>query len=91
MQVKHFGVLVVVVILAVALSGCFPFGPEDVSEFDIVATFYNENFNFGAVRTFAMPDSIAHITSGTSSISRVYDDIIITMDTFNSIPIENIT
>lgn len=77
MQIKQFGVLVVVVILAVVLSGCFPFGPEDVSEFDIVATFYNENFNFGAVRTFAMPDSIAHITSGTNSISRVYDDIIL--------------
>lgn len=78
MRNKKLVILFIIVALGAILAGCFPFGPEEVSEFDIVATLYNENFNFGAVRTFAMPDSIAHITSGSgSAISRAFDDIIL--------------
>ena len=43
------------------LQACFPFGPEDIEEFDIVATFFDENTSFNAYKTYAMPDSIAKI------------------------------
>lgn len=77
MQVKQIYMSLLVVTLAVILAGCFPFGPEEISEFDVVATFYNENFNFGNVKTFAMPDSVIHISSGSSTISRAYDEVIL--------------
>ena len=45
MQIKQIYMSLLVGMLAIVLSGCFPFGPEEVSEFDVVATFYNESFN----------------------------------------------
>ncbi len=73
----QFKPLILTALLGLTLTGCFPFGPEEIDEFDVVATFYNENFNFGRVRTFAMPDSIAHISEGTSTVSRGYDEIVL--------------
>jgi hypothetical protein len=77
MQIRKISISLLAITLAIMLAGCFPFGPEEISEFDVVATFFNENYNFGGVKTFAMPDSIAHITSGASTISRAYDEIIL--------------
>lgn len=45
------------------LQACFPYGPEDIEEFDIVATFYDKNVNFADIKTYAMPDSIARLGS----------------------------
>ncbi len=63
------------------LQACFPFGPEDIEEFDIVATFHDENYNFSAVKTYAMPDSVAHIdnSGGNPDLqsSRQFDDLIL--------------
>jgi hypothetical protein len=76
--VRQIVIPIMIILLAGIFGGCFPFGPEDVSDFDIVATLYNENYNFRQVTSFAMPDSIAHITDGsTSNISRQYDQIIL--------------
>ena len=77
MQVKQIYMSLLVITLAIILTGCFPFGPEEISEFDVVATYYNEDFNFGKVEKFAMPDSVGHISSGTSTISRAYDEVIL--------------
>jgi hypothetical protein len=73
--------LILTIALSLVLSSCFPLAPETVEEFDVVATFYDKDAKFGAIKTYAMPDSIMHITSsGTSSsdnISRDYDEIIL--------------
>jgi len=48
------------------LQACFPFGPEDIEDFDIVGTFFDENVNFSSFKTYAMPDTIVHVdNSGT--------------------------
>lgn len=61
------------------LQACFPYGPEDIEEFDIVATFYDKNVNFANVKTYAMPDSVAHIGSdGTGQAGEgQYDDLLL--------------
>ena len=63
----------------VLLQACFPNGPEDIEEFDIVGTFYDENVNFSSYKTYAMPDSIAHIDNGgvQGSTSRDYDALVL--------------
>jgi hypothetical protein len=65
--------------MMVMLQACFPYGPEDIEEFDIVGTFYDKNINFGQYTTYAMPDSIAKINnSGTTSENEgQYDDLIL--------------
>jgi hypothetical protein len=47
---------------AVYLGACTPGSEITASESDIVGTLYNNQFDFGAVMTYAMPDSIFHIT-----------------------------
>jgi hypothetical protein len=63
-------------------SGCLPYGPEEVEDFDIVATFYDDTADFGAIKTFALADTVVHIKNDGSAgddpnISRNYDDLIL--------------
>ena len=57
------------------LQACFPYGPTDIEEFDIVATFFDENANFAAYKTYAMPDTIARINpdGSVSTDVAIYD------------------
>lgn len=62
----------------VLLQACFPYGPEDIEDFDIVGTFYDKNVNFGNFKTYAMPDTIVKVTSAaTSSEKGEYDDLVL--------------
>jgi hypothetical protein len=51
----------------VLLQACFPFGPEDIEDFDIVGTFYDENINFSTFKYYAMPDTIAKVENSVVS------------------------
>lgn len=65
------------------LNGCYPNGGEEVEDFDLVATTYDQNFNFAGVRTYYIIDSLVNITepenrtSGLSGLSRTQDNLII--------------
>jgi hypothetical protein len=63
----------------VLLQACFPYGPEDIEEFDVVGTFYDPDANFGSYKTYAMPDTIAHLdAAGTpSDATGQYDALIL--------------
>ncbi len=47
--------------LSISFSGCYPDGPDYVDELDIVYTNYDPSFDFKAVNTFALPDSVVII------------------------------
>lgn len=61
------------------LSGCYPGGPEIVGEYDLVASSYDRNFNFGNARTYLMPDSVVHIRDqyGQDQVDPIYDPYIL--------------
>jgi hypothetical protein len=40
------------------LAGCYPGGPEFTDDLDVVYTTYDEDYDFGAAATFAIPDKI---------------------------------
>ncbi|MDQ4139765.1 MAG: DUF4136 domain-containing protein [Bacteroidota bacterium] len=44
------------------LSGCYPNEGENIEDYDLVATTYDKNFNFSAVRTYYIIDSVVTIT-----------------------------
>ncbi len=44
------------------LWGCYPQGPEYVEDLDVVLTKHNEEYDFTAKATYAMPDRIVKIT-----------------------------
>ena len=44
--------------LVIILSGCYPQGPEYISDYSLVVTDYDDAFDFGSRKTYYMPDTI---------------------------------
>ena len=69
--------------LSVSLAGCYPDGPDNVDEYDIVYTNYDQQFSFAGKRTYAIPDSVVKITGAAATgeevsfINPIYSDLII--------------
>lgn len=53
-------------LVVVTYGACTPGSEITAAESDVVVTTYDDDFNFGSVKTFAMPDSILLLTSGGS-------------------------
>jgi hypothetical protein len=54
--------IVLIVASVLLLWGCYPQGPEYVEDMDVVLTKHNEEYDFTAKATYAMPDKIVKIT-----------------------------
>jgi hypothetical protein len=55
--------------LAMAVYACYPGGATNVSDFDLVITLFDENFEYGALKTYAMPDSVKEFPDSTQTIN----------------------
>ncbi len=53
---KFFWVLGVA--LLVVMWSCYPGGPETNADTDVALTYYDDQYNFGSVRTYAMPNEV---------------------------------
>ena len=53
--------------LLLALSGCYPDGPEYVDELDIVLTVEDESVDYNSYSSFVMPDSVVFMSNGRDS------------------------
>jgi hypothetical protein len=63
-------------ILAFVMFSCYPSGPSSTAETDVVITAYDSQFNFGNIRTYAMPNIVFEI-EGTDEVNHDFDDIIL--------------
>jgi hypothetical protein len=46
-------------VLGVALLyGCYPKGPEYTSDYDLVVSDYDPDYDFGSQKTYFMPDTV---------------------------------
>ena len=61
------------------LSSCTPGSELTASESDVVITVFNQDVDFGAIKTYAMPDTIVHILNegDEDPVSRNYDQAIL--------------
>jgi hypothetical protein len=61
------------------IISCYPDGPETTEDLDLVGTMYDKEFDFTAVNTFSLPDTIIHIVEdgGESDMDRTHDELII--------------
>ncbi len=64
-------------LVALFLAGCYPKGPEYVSDLDLAVTNYDDEFDFEAQVNYFMIDSIIHIADDGENISRTYDERIL--------------
>jgi hypothetical protein len=68
--------------LVTAMMSCAPeTGFNAVEDFDMVVTLYDKEFDFGAVETYAMPDSVVHLAGEDDILSRTinrdFDELIL--------------
>lgn len=80
-RIARWGV-VPLVALAAGLGGCYP-GSTDLGddEYDIVLTIRDESVDFGAYRTYVLPDTVIHIEDrdGVIELPRDQDDLILSV------------
>lgn len=58
------------------ISGCYPKGPKYISELDLAATNYSDDFDFEAAKLYFIFDTIFH-PEDNSEVSRAYDNDIL--------------
>ena len=63
--------------IVIALSGCYPGGVEYTSDTDLVYTNYDPEYNFGAVQTYYLGDSIRHFVDEGDTPDTEYDSWIL--------------
>jgi hypothetical protein len=50
-----------VLIIPLVMFSCYPGGPSEAEDLDLVGTMHDPDFNFDGVVTYAMPDTVIHI------------------------------
>ena len=86
LNIRRMYLLVPVALLFVAViyGACTPGSEITAAESDVVLTLYDDNFDFGSVKRYAMPDSVMHITGDPEEpdsplLSREFDDEILAL------------
>jgi hypothetical protein len=71
--------LLALALTAVVLMSCYPDYGLSVEEYDVVVTIYDSLYNFGAIQTYAMPDSVVYIydTTKGDEPTHKYDSLIL--------------
>ncbi len=72
---KNFTNLTLVALALAFLQGCYPGGPEYVDDYDLVVTDYDSDYNFTGQGTYALIDSVVHLTDDDHD--RSFDDDIL--------------
>jgi hypothetical protein len=79
-KVFHFLLLLFILGLPLFLWSCYPStGLDSLSDYDVVATVYDKDANFGSIRTYFMGDTIFHLIpeDAEDEISREFDQHIL--------------
>ncbi|MCK4410606.1 MAG: hypothetical protein KAW67_10985, partial [Candidatus Eisenbacteria sp.] len=77
------GATVLIIAAALVLCSCgLDSGFNSIADFDTIVTVYDDQADFGAIQTYAMPDSVAHLgddedRSGGSRDDGIYDQLIL--------------
>jgi hypothetical protein len=63
---KRRSIYLTVILAGLLLWGCYPQGADFTEDYDVVLTNYNDQYDFAAKGTYAMPDSIVKITGNVT-------------------------
>ena len=83
LRTLSLGSIPVLLGILLGLNGCYPNGAEEIEDYDLVATTYDQNFNFANVKTYYIIDSLVNITepgsqaSGQAGLTRTQNRLII--------------
>jgi len=70
---------ILILSLPVLIVSCYPGEPSTAEDLDIVGTSYDKEFDFSAVSSFSLPDTIIHMVGNgeEDSLGREYDNLIL--------------
>ena len=77
------GAAALIIAAALVLCSCgLDSGFNSIADFDVIVTIYDDQADFGAIQTYAMPDSVAYLgdddgRSGRSRDDGIYDQLIL--------------
>ncbi len=77
------GAAALIIAAALVLCSCgLDSGFNSIADFDVIVTIYDDQADFGAIQTYAMPDSVAYLgdddgRSGGSREDGIYDQLIL--------------
>lgn len=74
-NLKLFGIVAALALLG-SVWACYPGGSKDVTESDVVFTFYDNGADFAQIRTYAMPDRVFE-REGSEETSDQFDELIL--------------
>ncbi len=80
---SRIGTVALVIAAALVLCSCgLDSGFNSVADFDVIVTLYDDEADFGAIQTYAMPDTVAYLGddrggSGRSRDEGIYDQLIL--------------
>jgi hypothetical protein len=82
LTLDRMAICAMAVATAALVASCTPGSEITAAESDVVATLYDRAFDFGAIQSYALPDSVVHLTGDPDDadsplLSRDYDDEII--------------
>ncbi|KPL17076.1 MAG: hypothetical protein AMS26_02215 [Bacteroides sp. SM23_62] len=68
-----------IIAIPVSILSCYPGGPSNAEDMDLVGTSHDKEFNFSAVSSFSLPDTIVHMVADgeEDELGRDYDSLII--------------
>jgi len=69
-----------IIVMAASLYGCYPGGPEYTSDYSLVVTDYEKDFDFGSKKTYFMPDTVNFETNDkdiSDEIVRGFEELIL--------------
>lgn len=58
-------------------SSCLPPLPDNVEDYDLTVTTFDEDYNFGGIQTYLLPDTVAHLISAGVIPNTTFDDEIL--------------
>jgi hypothetical protein len=70
-----------ILVFAWSLTGCYSDYGLSTDDYDVVATFYDENVDYSSFKTYVMPDTIFHIIGedGKDELGRDNDQLILSL------------
>jgi len=79
LNLKHFKLLGMTLAFGILIAGCYPGGPEYNSDYSLVVTDYDNEFDFGSRKTYYLPDTIGFQTNTevSDAIIRQYEELIL--------------
>ncbi len=74
MKIKNFKIILLITVIALAVSSCYKKDTAYYEDYDLTLTYYDNEFDFSSVKTYFMRDSVGFISDQIKEGDKEYKD-----------------